>query len=132
MSGVTNTVRRLAVWPDRWAVCRLDPSAAVPAWALPPTRLTMVTRTDAELSIVAPESVMPADGQIERGFRVLALEGPIPFATTGVIASVATPLAAARVSLFPIATYDTDYVMVKDVDLDRALDALRQAGWTVD
>jgi hypothetical protein len=125
------TVRRLAVWDGRWAVCRLAPDAPVPEWATRRTRLTIVTRTDAELSIVTPETDVPAEGVIERGFRVLALEGPIPFSVTGVIAAVATPLAEARVSLFPIATYDTDYVMVKEVDLDRALDALRRAGWSV-
>ena len=124
-------VRRLAVWDGRWAVCRFAPDAVVPEWATRRTRLTIVTRTDGELSIVAPETDVPADGVIERGFRVLALEGPIPFAVTGVIAAVAAPLAEARVSLFPIATYDTDYVMVKEVDLDCALEALRRAGWSL-
>jgi hypothetical protein len=123
-------VRRLTVWDGQWAVCRLAPDAAVPEWATRRTRLTIVTRTDAELSIVAPEADVPVAGVIERGFRVLALEGPIPFAVTGVIAAVAVPLAEARVSVFPIATYDTDYVMVKEVDLDRALEALRRGGWS--
>jgi uncharacterized protein len=132
MSGDPAVVRRLRVWTGRWAVCRLEPDADVPSWATRPTPLTIVARTDAELSIVAPERVMPAEGTIERGFRVLALEGPIPLAVTGVIAAVAAPLAAARISLFPIATYDTDYVMVKDVDLERALAALRAAGWTIE
>jgi hypothetical protein len=130
-SGPSAFVRRLAVWDGRWAVCRLAPDAPVPEWATRRTRLTIVTRTDAELSIVAPETDVPVEGVIERGFRVLALEGPIPFAVTGVIAAVAAPLAEARVSVFPIATYDTDYVMVKEVDLERALDALRRAGWSL-
>lgn len=125
-------VRRLAVWPERWAVCRLAPDADVPAWATRHTALTVIARTDAELSIVAPETVVPADGTIERGFRVLALQGPIPFATTGVMAAVAAPLADAGISLFPIATYDTDYVMVKDAVLERALAALRAHGWTTE
>jgi hypothetical protein len=125
-------IRRLTVWPGRWAVCRLAPDAAVPAWASRPTPLTVIARTDTELSIVAPEAVVPADGIVERGFRVLALEGPIPFTTTGVIAAVARPLADAGISLFPIATYDTDYIMVKEVDLDRAERVLRQAGWLVE
>ena len=125
-------VRGLAVWPGRWAVCRLAPDADVPGWATRHTALTVVARTDAELSIVAPETVVPVDGTIERGFRVLALQGPIPFTTTGVIAAVAAPLADAGISLFPIATYDTDYVMVKDAVLDRALATLRAHGWTIE
>lgn len=131
-AAAPRVVRRLTVWPERWAVCRLAPDADVPAWAARPSALTVIARTDAELSIVAPEAIVPADGEIERGFRVLALQGPIPFATTGVIAAVAAPLAEAGISLFPIATYDTDYVMVKDAVLDRALAALRAYGWTIE
>jgi len=108
-------------------VAAAQPSAeAVSAWN------TVIARTDAELSIIAPETVVPADGLIERGFRVLAFEGPIPFTTTGVIAAVAAPLAEAGISLLPIATYDTDYVMVKDAHLDRAISTLRASGWTIE
>jgi hypothetical protein len=113
-------------------VCRLAADAVVPEWATRHHALAVIARTDAELSIVAPESVMPGDGQIERGFRVLALQGPIPFTTTGVIAAVAAPLADAGISLFPIATYDTDYVMVKHAVLDRALATLRAHGWSIE
>ena len=123
--------RRLSVWPGLWAVCRLVPAAAVPTWATEPSPLTVVARTDAELSIVIPEVHVPSGVEVERGFRVMALHGPIPFAVTGVIAAVAVPLAECGISLFPIATYETDYVMVKEVDLGRALDALRAAGWDV-
>ena len=105
--------------------------SAVPTWATEPSPLTVVARTDAELSIVIPEVHVPSGVEVERGFRVMALHGPIPFAVTGVIAAVAVPLAECGISLFPIATYETDYVMVKEVDLGRALDALRAAGWDV-
>lgn len=131
-ASAPHPVRRLRVWPGRWAVCRLEPAEDIPAWATRHTALTVVARTAAELSIVAPETVVPPEGLIERGFRVLALQGPIPFSTTGVIAAVAAPLAEVGVSLFPIATYDTDYVMVKDVDLDLARSTLRASGWTVE
>jgi hypothetical protein len=131
-ASATHPERRLAVWPGRWAVCRLAPEADVPAWAEKHTPLTVIVRTDVELSIVAPEAVVPAETLVERGFRVLALQGPIPFATIGVIAAIAVPLAEAGISLFPIATYDTDYVMVKDGVLDRALATLRAHGWTIE
>ena len=47
--------------------------------------------------------------------------GPIPFEQTGVLARIATPLAAAGIPIFAIATYDTDYVLVRETDLERAL-----------
>jgi hypothetical protein len=121
----------LVVWAGRWSVSRLPPDAPVPEWASRPSRLTVIARTAEELSIVAPESDLPADVIGERGFRVIKVEGPIPFQATGVIASFATPLAWAGIAIFPFSTYDTDYVLVREIDLARAVDALRLAGWKV-
>ena len=42
------------------------------------------------------------------------------------LASLAAPLAAAGISIFAISTYDTDYVLVRETDLDAALAALGQ------
>ena len=70
---------------------------------------------------------MPPDTQVEEGFRALVVPGPIPFEQTGVLASLATPLAAAGISIFAISTYDTDYVLVRAADLERALDGARRA-----
>jgi hypothetical protein len=121
----------LVVWAGRWSVSRLPPDAPVPEWALRPSRLTVIARTAEELSIVAPEDDAPAEIVGERGFRVIKVEGPIPFHATGVIASFATPLASAGIAIFPCSTYDTDYVLVRETDLGRAVDTLREAGWTV-
>ena len=121
----------LVVWAGRWSVSRLPPDAPVPEWAVRPSRLTVIARTAEELSIVAPEDDAPAEIVGERGFRVIKVEGPIPFHATGVIASFATPLASAGIAIFPCSTYDTDYVLVREADLARAVDALRVAGWKV-
>jgi hypothetical protein len=120
---------RLALHPWRLAVCRLDPGAEVPAWAR--GNFVSVTRTPDELSIVCDETTVPDDAGAERGWRAIQVLGPIPFETTGVAASLASPLAAARISLFLIATFDTDYVLVKHDVLDRAIEALRAAGHVV-
>ena len=121
----------LKVWPGRWAVCRLAPSDRLPEWATMPAPLSVIARTDAELSVVMPELSVPDDVLSERGFRVIEVVGPVPFAVTGLIASLSQPLAAAGISLFPVATYDTDYVLVKEASLPAAVDVLRAAGFTV-
>ena len=121
----------LRVWAGRWAVCRLPPDAIVPAWASVPAALSVIARTAAELSVVAPAAHVPSDVCSERGFRVIEVVGPVPFTVTGLIASLAQPLADAGVSLFPVATYDTDYVLVQEASLPRAIDALRAAGFEV-
>ena len=63
-----------------------------------------------------------------RGFKV---EGPLDFALTGVLVAIAVPLAAADISIFAISTYDTDYVLVKQPVLERAVQVLLQAGHQV-
>src|SRR5262245_53634988 len=100
----------LSVLPDRLAVCRLPPESALPA---PPAGagLWSVTRTADELSLVLPESACHPDWQAETGWRTFRVDGTLDFSLTGVLASLATPLAAAGVSLFAISTYDTDYVL---------------------
>jgi hypothetical protein len=127
---VTNDLP-LVVWAGRWSVSRLPPDAPVPEWASRPSDLTVIARTAEELSIVAPEDHVPDEVVGERGFRAIKVEGPIPFQATGVIASFATPLATAGIAIFPVSTYDTDYVLVRDTDLSRAIDTLRLAGWKV-
>ena len=59
------------------------------------------------------------------------VHGPLDFSLTGILASLASPLAAAGISLFAVSTYDTDHVLVRDRDLPRAVDVLRKAGHTV-
>ncbi|HEX6020536.1 MAG TPA: ACT domain-containing protein [Solirubrobacter sp.] len=116
---------KLAVLPGTLAVCRLPASDRIPSWALELHEgFVSITRTPDELSIVCPQEAVPPDTQVEEGFRALKVPGPIPFEQTGVLASIATPLAAAGISIFAVSTFDTDYVLVRETDLDRALAAL--------
>ena len=121
----------LRVLPGRLAVCRLPPDAALPAWAQAGA-LVAVTRTAGELSVVCGEDAVPAGVQSERGWRALAVVGPLDFALTGILAALAGPLAEAGIAIFALSTYDTDHVLVKERTLDQAVAVLRQAGMMVE
>lgn len=119
----------LDVHPTRLAVCRLDPSEPAPAWvedAAGP--LVSVTRTAEELSVVVPEEAVPEQVRAEPGWRALSVRGPLDFSLTGVLASLAGPLAEAGIPIFVVSTYVTDWLLVRDDDLDGAVDALQRAG----
>jgi len=119
-----------SVLPQRLAVCRVLPGAEIPAWGLA-GEFFCVTRTQDELSIVCSENLVPQQDEgvvIERGWAALRLEGPFPFAMTGVLASFVQPLAEAEIPVFAISTFDTDYVLVKNESLKPALTALGAAG----
>lgn len=123
------TKLRLSVLPVPVAVCRLAPEAGMPAWIR--GAFTSATRTADELSIVCDDDAVPDGVQAERGWRVLKLEGPIPFAMTGVASALLAPLAEARISIFLISTYDTDYLLLKAETFARAVEVLRGAGYEI-
>jgi hypothetical protein len=121
---------RLETLPERLAVCRLDPGSPVPPWAWSGPFQT-VTRTADELSIVCAEAAVPAAVRRDAGWRALRIAGTLPFDIPGVMAGLATAIAASGISLFAISTFDTDYILVKEPDLDGAVAALRAAGHEV-
>lgn len=53
------------------------------------------------------------------------------FSLTGVLASLASPLAEADISIFAISTYDSDYILVREWDLDKAKGVLLDSGYTI-
>lgn len=120
----------LTVVPGRLAVCRLDPQATIPEGVLGGAFFSL-TRTPEELSIVCREADAPPHARCERGWACLKVEGPLDFSLTGVLASLAQPLAEARLSLFAMSTYDTDYLLVKQHDLEKAVAVLTQSGHLV-
>lgn len=122
-------MRALELTLEPWtlAVCRLDPASPLPEWA---TRgaFHAVVRTPSELSIVCAAEDVPAGVRAEKGWRCFALRGPIAFEETGVLASLADPLAAAGIGIFALSTFDTDYVLVKAENAGAARKTLEAAG----
>jgi len=120
----------ITVQPEVYAICKLKPAERVPEWA-GGENFCSVTRTESELSIVCVEEQVPRGTHAERNWRLLRVEGKLAFSLTGVLASITSPLADAQVSMFAVSTYDTDYVLVRDAELSRAIQALEIAGHTV-
>jgi hypothetical protein len=129
---VPNTTQTLNLLPGRFAVCRLPPATdAAALWPGLRGEVLALVRTPDELAVVCAEDAAPSDALVEHGWRCLGLRGPIPFATVGVLAGLAQPLAEAGVGIFVLSTFDTDYLLVKEGDLARACRALLHAGHTV-
>lgn len=119
--------------PDEYAIARLPADAELPAWAAETlsrtsdrTPLISLTRTDQELSIVAPNAGIPPEiSPCERGYRALRVKGTLDFNLVGVLAHLTARLADAGIPVFVISTFDTDYLLVKEQDLDAALRTLQ-------
>lgn len=122
---------KLRVLPGTYAVCRLEAEAPFPGWASGSRNFLSLTRTEQELSVVCEDSLVPPGVKAETGWRALRVEGPLDLALTGVLASLTAPLATAGVAIFAVATFDTDYLLVRNVALETALAALRESGFLV-
>jgi hypothetical protein len=117
----------LVILRDSFAVCKLRADEDIPSWALSGSFCSL-TRAPEELSIVCPQELVPEAVQAVRGWRSLKVEGKLDFTLVGILSSLTSSLAHAGIVVFVISTYDTDYVFVKESDLDRAVAALRKAG----
>ena len=120
----------LTVLPGTYAIARFAPDAHI---SVPYTQgfFYSLTKTEHELSLVCEEKLLAADMKAERGRTLLRVESTLAFSLTGIVASLAVPLAEAAVSIFAVSTYDTDYLLVNENDLGRATAALEQAGHRV-
>jgi uncharacterized protein len=118
---------RLMTHPWRLSVARLPRDAAAP---LPASRdnLFALVRTQESLTVVREAEESGA----EPVWRALEIAGPFPFSESGVLAAVAGPLAEAGVSIFAVNSYETEYVLVQEPDLERARQALEQVGHLLD
>jgi hypothetical protein len=121
---------KLELLPDVYAVCRLDRDAPAPDWATSGL-FSSVTRTVAELSVVCPDACVPVGVKKESGWRVLMVVGPLDFSLTGVLAPLTGPLAREGISVFALSTYDTDYLLVKEEQLGKAIQVLKAEGYEV-
>ncbi len=117
----------ISVLEEPFVVCRLSPDSPIPDWAVKRAFFS-ITRTPSDLTLVLPEVHIPPDVAQVGGWRCLRLEGPFELTAVGILASVLTPLAQAQVCVFALSTFDTDYVLVKEKDLARAVRALVKAG----
>lgn len=118
---------KLQILENQFSVSKLDGKSIIPEWALQGNFFS-VSRTQGELSIVCEAGLVPTGVKSEKGWRILKVDGTLDFNLTGILASIANPLAEAKISIFAISTFDTDYVLVKESDLELACKVLRSSG----
>ena len=119
----------LELLSGNYVICRIESNKSIPDWAH--GEFVSVTRTGDELSIVCPGRNVPDDVQRESGWRCLKVTDKLDFSLVGVIATITAILAAADISTFVVSTFDTDYLLVRERDVDGATAAFLEAGHTV-
>ena len=115
----------LKVVPGSYSIFQLEPSAPLPKTILESSFFN-ISKTGEELSIVCLSELAPTVVPTETEFALIKVEGPLDFSLTGILASLANPLAEAKISIFAISTFDTDYLLVRCPQLGKAKQVLEQ------
>ena len=117
---------KLHVIDESFTVCQIDSVQETDLTA----PFTFLARTDEELSLVCPTDKVPANTlRREDGWRAFRIEGVLDFSLIGILSRIAACLAEAKIGIFAVSTYNTDYILVKEADFGRAMDALSAAGY---
>jgi hypothetical protein len=117
-----------SVLPGNFMVVKVEPGASLPQAVIESPDFMSITRTDEELSMVCSEAAAAGLAGADGPWRAIKIKGPFAFDQTGVLAAFLDPLAQAAIGIFAASTFDTDYVLVKSENLDRAVEALQSAG----
>jgi uncharacterized protein len=116
----------LSLLAGPYAICRLPAGTSVPAPA--PGAFSLLVQAAEETTLVCPPDQAPVAAEVDAGWRCFRIEQSFDFSVPGILASVLEPLARAGIGIFATSTFSTDYVLVKEQDVDRAMEALRASG----
>ncbi len=117
----------IEILKNKYAVCKLNDIAQIPQKAA----FFSLSITDSEISLICEESLAPHGCKAETGFTAMRVAGVLEFTLTGILAKISGILAAHNVSIFAVSTFDTDYVLVKEKDLERSACALESGGYQI-
>ena len=91
-----------------------------------------IAKTDEELSLVCrTEDVPESTLEREDGWKGFRIQGVLDFSLIGILSKLSGILADEGIGIFAVSTYNTDYILVKEENFDRALSVLSQAGYEV-
>ena len=127
MNSIKLTLRLLN---EKYSVCRLGKNDTIPTWTLQ-GEFFSITKTDDELSVVCLQENIPADIKCEKDWRILKVEGPLDFSLVGILASICSLMAQEQISIFALSTYDTDYILVKQKNIEAAINTLTENNYYV-
>lgn len=91
-----------------------------------------LSKTDEEISLVCETRYAPSNAtHREDGWKAFRIQGTLDFSLIGILSKITTLLAENLIGVFAVSTYNTDYVLVKEVDFAKALEALEKEGYEI-
>lgn len=120
----------LQVLPIQFVIHSLPSNALIPqeVFSAP---IYFIGKTQEELSLVVPDTINIDSDDSDRDWRALEVLGPLNLSMVGIMAKIGSVLAAAKISIFVVSTFETDFFLVKQQDLNNATLALCKDGYKV-
>lgn len=92
-----------------------------------------IGRTDEEISLVCKTEDTPSiTSEREDGWRAFRIHGVLDFSLIGILSEISGILAENKIGIFAVSTYNTDYILVKEENYEKALNVLEEAGYKID
>jgi len=124
------TTLKLKLLDETFSIHSLAPQSPIPSQVFD-APIYFLAKTFGEVSIVLPSDIEIKTEDVEPDWQALEVVGPLDFTLTGILSSISTVLANEKISIFAISTFDTDYILVKSKNINRAINALRKNNYQV-
>ena len=91
-----------------------------------------VGKTDEENSLVCSSQYVPANAEdCDSGWRAFRIQGTLDFSLTGILSRISGLLAENKIGIFAVSTYNTDYILIKNGNFQKALAVLEDSGYEI-
>jgi hypothetical protein len=121
----------LIVLGKKYSIYKFLNQTVLPSWIYA-SDFYSITGTKDELSVVAAQNDNITDNiKCNKNWRILKISGPLDFSLVGIIADITCILKEKNIPVFVLSTFDTDYVLIKQKNLNNGIEALRNKGYTV-
>ena len=119
---------KIKVLKETFAMCKVEDYSQVDLTG----EFIFTGRTDEENSLVCPEGMVPGNASaVDRGWRGFRIEGVLDFSLIGILSKISGILADNGIGIFAISTFNTDYILTRSENLDKAVKALAEEGYEI-
>ena len=118
----------LSILEETYIIHKLDQSTNLPE-GLTECEFYSLSNSQEELSLVCPEQILIQSENSSPNWKCLKVAGPLDLKLTGILAGLSDTLEKAKISIFAISTFETDYLLIQKQVLETAKTALKSAGY---
>lgn len=121
---------RIVILEEIYSICRLEKNDTIPD-DITKSNFYSITSSPKEIFLVCEQKFIRDGMKVEKDWKVLKIDSILDFSLIGIISKISTILADAKISIFVVSTYDTDYVLIKKSNLEITVRVLEENGYEI-